>query len=116
MRTFCRATLLVAGTVVITAATLSGCTASTNESSKISGTAEPCIGPYIPNAHYTVRFVSVSEGSRAVAKQKNLTSPYKFSFTVPAGIYRVAAPGDGSVQARVEPGKTVTVALQSGCN
>jgi hypothetical protein len=115
MSTLCRVALVVSGTVVIAAVGLSGCAAASHKSGTISGTVQPCIGPYIPNAHYTVGFVSVSKGFRTVAKQTNLASPYKFSFTVSPGTYRVAAPGNGSVQAHVEQGKTVTVALHSSC-
>jgi len=115
MSTLRRAALVVSGTVMIAAEGLSGCAAANHKSGTISGTAQPCIGPYIPSAHYTVGYVSMSKGSRTVAKQTNLASPYKFSFTVSPDTFRVAAPGNGSVQARLEQGKTVTVALHSSC-
>ena len=110
-----RAGLVVCGSAVIVVACLSGCSTSSQNSGTISGTANPCVGLYNPAAHYTIKLVSVVKGTRTVAKQENLASPYRFTFSVPPGTYSVTATGNSPVQARVERGKTVTVALHTGC-
>ena len=94
---------------------LSACTASNHGTGTISGTAQPCIGPYIAPARYTVRFVRVSAGTRTVALRKNLTTPFRFTFTVPPGAYQVSAPGDGSTDVHVRRGEVVRVSLRSMC-
>ena len=86
--------------IIILVAGLTGCDGSSHPTGTIVGTAEPCIGPYIQNAHYTVEYVSVSNSGGTVARQSNLTSPYKFAFAVPPGTYqwqprRCARPGPG---------------------
>lgn len=99
----------------VVAAFVSGCTGSNRSTGTISGTAEPCIGPAIPNGHYTVRFVNVTQGSHTVASRRNLTRPYRFTFQLSPGLYRVSAASDGSVRVRVAAGRTTKVALHNSC-
>jgi hypothetical protein len=94
---------------------LSACTAPNSGTGTIAGTAQPCIGPYIPHAHYVVRFVRVSAGTRTVALRKNLTTPFRFTFTVPPGTYKVSAPADGSTDVHVHRGQTARVSLRNTC-
>lgn len=94
---------------------LSACTATDRGTGTLSGTAEPCVGPEIPNAHYVVRFVRVTTNGRTVAMRTNLTRPYRFTFTLPAGTYRVTAPADGSIEVHVIRGQVARVALHNGC-
>jgi hypothetical protein len=115
MKTFALAVLIVGGAGVIAVAGSSAVSAASPSSGTISGTAQPCVGPVGVNPHHVVPLVTVSHGMRVVAEVKNLTSPYSFSFAVPAGSYTVAAPGDGPTRVRVHKAKTVTVALRSGC-
>jgi hypothetical protein len=114
MKNLSRAALLLSAGVIVLAG-FTGVSAASPSSGTIVGTAQPCVGPVGVNPHHEVPFVTVSHGSHVVAEKKKLTSPYKFKFTVPAGTYRVAAPGDGTVKARVHKGKTVRVTLHSGC-
>lgn len=97
------------------AAFVSGCTAANQTAGTISGTAEPCIGPASPNGHYIEELVKVTQHSRTVATRRNLTSPYKFTFRLPPGLYRVSATSDGSVRIHVTAGQTTTVALHNSC-
>jgi len=115
MGTGFRAPLVVVSSLAIVLLGASGCDGGPSRPGTIRGTAQPCVGPFLPGAVYTVPFVSVVSGSRTVATRKNLASPYEFAFTVAPGTYRVVASADGSVQVHVVSGKTVNVALYNTC-
>jgi hypothetical protein len=62
-----------------------------------------------------IALVRVSDGTRTVAQAKQLTTPYRFSFVVPPGTYKVEASGDRSVNVTVIRGRTSSLKLVSGC-
>lgn len=51
---------------------------------------------------------------RIVAQQR-VAKPYKYRFVVPAGNYRITAPGDYTVIVYVDRGSTARVDLPAGC-
>lgn len=116
MNRACRAAAAPVVLLILFVLGLSACTASDHSTGIISGRAEPCVGPYIPHAHYIVPFVRVTAGTRIVAMRKSLTKPFRFKFTVPPGTYRVSAATDGSTEVDVVRDQVVSVVLHNSCN
>lgn len=109
-----RGLLSIAAIALAGSCIVAGCSSTKHRLGTIAGTAQPCIGPYIRNAHYTVD-VTVLQDSRTVAVRKDLASPYRFQVRVPPGRYQVKAPADGSVAVTVRSAETVTVVLHNTC-
>ena len=106
--------LSIVAVVLAGSCMVAACSSANRQLGTIAGTAQPCIGPYIPNADYTVD-VTVLQNSRTVAVRKDLVSPYRFQVRVPPGRYQVTAPADGSAAVTVRSAKTVTVTLHNTC-
>jgi hypothetical protein len=115
MRSHHGAALRNVAIVAIFAAGLAGCSTSRSTVGTISGTAEPCAGVLPASTQVQVPLVSVMSRARVVATRRNLISPWRFTFAVPPGDYQVRARYDQSVSVHVERGKSITVALRSGC-
>jgi hypothetical protein len=107
-------TRVVSAIVVGLTLASAGCS-SGNTTATVEGTASPCDGPRAIPSNYVTTVTLQDDITGTVIAQRRVAKPYQYRFVVPAGQYRLTAPGDFTVVVYIDRGTHAHINLAAGC-